>query len=265
MNIININSTIEITHSQKSFIEEVLFCGDDHHMIEEDSFYWLSKEIPIFLLNEESMKKNELGSEYRYEPNPETKPHTEWLGFYGRDSSGLFEHTPRIAICTERIANFVQNDEEFMFLLAKVIVHEFAHAKMDYRDENTKYRKKDDFWHWMEESMANQLTLEVFREFTQGYQHRRYPKCSAFKNHSWEDELFDFIANFIKKQPPEYALGYELFDKRIRQWWIWRNHKDELGRQKKAKEKTDWLSYMKTNYKNINEELSEKLYDDLFE
>ena len=129
MNIININSTIEITHSQKSFIEEVIFCGDDHHMIEEDSFYWLSKQIPIFLLDEENMQKYEIESEDRYEPNPKIKPHTEWLGFYGRDSTGLFEHTPRIAICPERIAQCVKDDEEFMFLLAKVIIHEFAHAK----------------------------------------------------------------------------------------------------------------------------------------
>ena len=264
MNIININSTIDISHSQKSFIEEVLFCGDDHHMIEEDFFYWLSKEIPIFLLNEDSMKKNELESEYKYELNPETKPHTEWLGFYGRDSSGLFEHTPRIAICPERIATCVQDDEEFMFLLAKVIVHEFTHAKMDYRDENIKYRKKDEFWHWMEESMANQLTLKVFREFTHGYQHRRYRKGSVFKHTSWESKLFNFIVDFVKKQPPAYALGFELFDKRIRQWWIWPHYKDELGGQKRINEKTKWLSYMKNNYKNIDEKTSETLYDDLF-
>jgi len=155
MNILNINSSIDITHSQKSFVEEVLFCESNHY-IEEDSFYWLSKQIPIFLINEDSMKKyenkmrkNEI-YENRYEPNDESKPHTEWLGFYERSSSGLFENTPIIAICPERIAKIVKNDEEFMFLLAKVIVHEFAHAKMDSRNENKKYRKKDTFWTWME-------------------------------------------------------------------------------------------------------------------
>jgi len=42
MNIININSDIEINHVQKSFLEEMLFSGDDHCIIEEDSFFWLS-------------------------------------------------------------------------------------------------------------------------------------------------------------------------------------------------------------------------------
>ena len=269
MNVLNINSTIEITHSQKSFVEEVLFCESNYY-IEEDSFYWLSKQIPIFLINEDSMKKyenkirkNEI-YENMYEPNDESKPHTEWLGFYERSSSGLFENTPIIAICPERIAKIVKNDEEFMFLLAKVIVHEFAHVKMDYRNENKKYRKKDTFWTWMEESMANQLTLGVFRDFTQSYHHRKYRIGSPFKNKSWGDELFNFVVEFIKKQPPNYALGFELFDKRIRQWWIWQNHKYELGGQKKAKEKSDWLKYMQKNYTNIDEKKAELLYDAIF-
>ena len=277
MNIININSAIEITHSQKSLIEEVLLC-DYHPMFVEDSFWWLSKEIPIFLMNEDSMKKydskNECRYEHnfetkphtecRYERNFETKPHTEWLGFYGRDSSGLFEHTPRIAICPERIANCVQDAEKFMFLLAKVIVHEFAHATMDWRDQNTKYRKKDDFWHWMEESTANKLTLEVFRNFSRGFHHRRYRAGSVFTQTSWGDKLFDFIIDFVKKQPPEYALGFELFEKGIGSPWMWSDNKDQLGGKKRINKKTHWLSYMKNNYKNIDEKISEKLYDDLF-
>lgn len=257
MNVININSDIEITHSQKSFIEEVLFFDNDH-MIERDSFYWLSKKIPIFLINEDTMKKYEIS-----EQNSDFKPHTEWLGIYLRDSSGLFEQTPTIAICPKRIADCVQNDEEFMFLSAKVIVHEFAHAKMDYGNKNVKYRKKDDFWHWMEESMANQITLEVFRDFTEGYQHNRYKK-NSFRNKNWENSLFDFVINFIKRQPPEYALGYEIFDKKIGQWWIWRSHKDELGGKKKIKQKTAWLKYMQQNYKSIDETIAKKLYEKLF-
>ncbi len=265
MNIININSDIEINHAQKAFIEEVLFSGDDHHMIKEDSFFWLSKTIPIFLINEKSMQKHEkeIESEYRYELNPETKPHTEWLGFYKRDSVGLFEHTPIVAICPERIAQCVNTDEEFMFLLAKVMVHEFAHAKMDFRDDNIKYRSKDVFWHWMEESMVNQLTLEVFRDFSRGCRHHRY-RANSYRNQSWEESLFDFVVSFIKKQSPAYALGYELYDKRIRQWWIWRNHKDELSGQQKVQEKNNWLSYVQQNYQNIDKEVVEKLYDELF-
>lgn len=261
MNIININSSIEIIYSQKSFIEEVLLCGDDHPVMEEDSFHSLSKKIPIFLLNENSMHKNDLKNEYRYEQNSDTKPQTEWLGFYARDSSGLFEHTPSIAICPERIASCVNNDEEFMFLLAKVIVHEFAHAKMDCKDQNVKYRKKDEFWHWVEESSANRYTLQVFENFTQRYHHSN---STPFRNKSWEQNLFDFIVNFVKRQPPEYALGYELFNKRPVLNWEWEREKSDLGGQRRAEEKKSWLDYMKNNYSNIDEKKAEFLFDSVF-
>ena len=50
MNIININSNIDITPSQKSFIEEVLLIGNNSSIKEKDSFYWLSKDVPVLLL-----------------------------------------------------------------------------------------------------------------------------------------------------------------------------------------------------------------------
>jgi len=259
MKFININSNIVITPAQRSFIEEVLLCDDRHDIMQADSFYQLSKTIPVFLINEESMKKHDFEIEGQYEPNSDFRPDTEWLGFYGRDSSGLFEHTPRIAICPERIAKCVSNDEEFMFLLAKVIVHEFSHAKMDYEDQNIKYRKKDTFWRWMEESSANRYTLEVFENYT-----RQDTSSTPFKNTRWKQSSFDFVVDFIKKQSPAYALGYELFDKRPVLDWEWEREKDSLGGQKRAKEKEDWLEYMQANYKNINEKKSHYLYDCVF-
>lgn len=263
MNIININSSIEITPSQKSFIEEVLDSEDNPHMREEDSFYMLSKTVPIFLINEESMKKNDPidESKDRYEPSNEIKPHTEWLGFYGRDSNGLFEQTPVIAICPERIAQCVPSDEEFLFLLAKVIVHEFAHAKMDAKNQNKKYKTKDTFWKWMEESSANRYTLEVFRNFNCRY---RTSKYKTFSNKTYEERLWDFIVDFVKHQPPEYALGYELFEKRPVQVWEWEREKSYLGGKKRAPEKTDWLKYVTKNYSKIDNNKISFLFEAIF-
>ena len=254
MNIININSNISITSAQISFIEEVVKCDFDI----ENTFYWLSKNIPIFLLNEESMKKYDENKEYVYEQNSDYKPYTEWLGFYGRDSQGLFSNTPRIAICPERIAACVKNDEEFMFLLAKVIVHELAHAKMDDKNQNKSYKTKDSFWKWMEESSANRYTLQIFENFTQQYRYSRSNQASPFRNTSWEDTLFDFIVDFIKRQPPEYALGYELFKKRPILDWEWEREKSNLGGKKQ--EKNDFINYVKTNYKNIDEKKFQFLF-----
>ena len=264
MNIINISSDIEIAYLQKSFIKEVLFHGDKYrNMLKKDSLYCLSKKIPIFLLSENDMQKHDKESNApvrtdRYRPDSQEKPRTEWLGFYGRESSGLFEDTRRIVICPERIATCVKNDEEFTFLLAKVIVHEYAHAKMDYGNENRAYKGKDEFWQWMEESMANQLTLKTFENFTKIYQH------SSYKSNIWENRLWDFIVNFIKNQPPEYALGYELFDKKIGRWRTWRKYKGKLLKKEYDINKNKWLKYIQTHYNNLEEEKVNKLYDLLF-
>ena len=134
-----------------------------------------------------------------------------------------------------------------MLLASLVIIHEFAHAKMDYNNENSKYYKKDMFWHWMEESLANKLTLEIFQNFF-----HIYHKMNTFKNFTtWNQRARDFIVNFVKLQPPAYALGYELFDKHIGWWWIWKNHKKELSGTNKLKEKKAWLTYVMHNFKKI--------------
>ena len=274
MNIININSSIEITPSQESFIKEVLL-SDDHHvhgMLEKDSFYRLSKEIPIFLINERTMKKydnkmiikNYIENErhyyeeketYVYEPNEATNPPTEWLGFYERDTSGLFEHTPRIAICPERIAACVKSYEKFTLLLAKVIVHELAHAKMDFEDQSSQYGNKDNFFRWMEEASANRYTLQIFENFTYKLEE------TSFENEG--QKIFNFIVNFIKKQPPEYALGYQLFKKRPILDWEWERAKDKLGGRKQ--EKHDFLNYVTKNYKNIDDKKFEFLFESVID
>lgn len=249
---ININSKVSITPTQLSFIEEVSLCFDEHRT-REDNFV----KTPVFFINEASMIKHD---PEEFKRNEEFKPHTELLGFYRRDSSGLFEKTPMIAICPERIASCVQNDEEFLFLLTKVIIHEFAHAKMDNQNQNITYHSKDEFWRWMEESSANRYTLSVLSEFKRTDE-RKVP----YRSKGFSDRLFDFAVDFIKRQEPAYALGHELFEKRPLLDWEWERAKDVLGSQKRAKEKQEWLAYMKSNYKNIDKEHASYLYDSLFE
>ena len=282
MNVININSTIEITAAQRTFIEELLVLGDTYcHPIMQDSLYWLAKRIPIFLIDEKTMKKHEdpglalIDEKWEGFPRddkerlPREKPPMEWLGFYGRDSAGLFEHTPRIAVCPERIASLAGNDEEYLFILALVIVHEFAHAKMDFSDENIKYRKKDEFWRWMEESMANSFTIEIFEVFRTRYRkHYAFGRFDMISRNDivkgMGDRMFEFIVDFVRHQPPEYALGYVLYDKGIERWWDWRNHKSELGGQKKMDAKMNWLEYVQRAYNNINKKNINQLFDALF-
>jgi len=273
MNIININSNIEMTPAQEDFIETVVLSDEHgHRMMEPESFYHLSKTAPIFLVNEGTMKKHDSSptwlygdesnhaeleySDRNYEANSDFKPLTEWLGFYGRSSADVMDRTPRIVLCLERIKRCVNNGEEFMFLLAKVVVHELAHAKMDANHQNSKYRSKDTFWHWMEESMANYYTLECFDD---------YRMCSHNFNHHWAHDCFDFVKDFIKKQPPAYALGYELYDKRPILDWEWERCKVNLGSNQHSLEKAAWLKYMQKNYSSIDENKATSLYENVFQ
>ncbi len=271
MHILNINSALEINNAQKVFIEKILICDNNHNICEEDSLYNLSNKIPIFLVNEFTMKHYGDITKYEFESNVDIdfdikilndykNPKTEWFGFYDRENSGVFDNTPMIVICPERIANNVDSEEEFMLLVSLVIIHEFAHAKMDYNNENSKYCKKDMFWHWMEESLANKLALEILHNFFSTYH-----KTETFKNFTtWSQRAKDFIVNFVKQQPPAYALGYELFDKHIGWWWIWKNHKKELSGTKKLEEKKTWLTYVMYNFKKIDIKKIKPLYDSLF-
>ena len=272
MLVININSKAGIRPEQEDFIEMVISSYDDtHDMMDSESFYALSKRIPILLVNEDTMKKYDSSPSWLYgddsndaelehvnrdvERTYDVKPETEWLGFYGRSSADVFEDTPRIVLCLDRIAGCVNHAKDFIFLLATVVTHELAHAKMDCDNQNSKYRSKDAFWHWMEESMANYYTLECFKE---------YMMSSHRFNHHWADKCFDFVKDFIKKQPPAYALGYEIFDKCLSSDEAWKRCKTTLGGNKRASEKAAWLKYMQADYKNVDKNKATALYEDVF-
>jgi len=274
MNIININSSIEITDSQKSFIEDILSSYDnDHkwHYRREDSFHCLSKKIPVFLVNTDIMDRSKDDEDDHKDDRDNnkhgSKPITEWFGFYTREKSLIFDNTPIIAICPDRIAQHVKTDEEFMFLTAKVIVHEFAHAKMDFRNQNEVYHAKNPdyrkFYKWMEESSANRYTLEVFERFTSSC--RRTRSASPFRSKSWGSTLFDYVKNFIQNQPDNYALGLELF-KKYPVWELeWENKKSLLDCNARSAEIDAWLRYMQSHYSNIDRDKASLLFEAVFE
>ena len=68
----------------------------------------------------------------------------------------------------------------------------------------------------------------------------------------------------MKRQPPEYALGEKLFEKRVWSgyWWKWRRQKEKLGKSR-DKEKRAWLEYIIIR-NEINDNEIETLYDALF-
>lgn len=279
MNIINVNSEIYPTPAMISFCEDVLTCDDEHyhhHCMDSDCLYHLSKEIPIFLVDETTFDKAEIDSTYDDETTFEQaeldsaddedrdgRPSTEYLGYYTRSTNMFLSNTPVIVLCPERIKQLSQTDEEFTIFFAKVLVHELAHAKMDTNDRNASYGYRDEFWKWMEEPMANTITLEAFKNFDRGYRHHRRGNL-AFHNTSLFNNTFDVVKNFIHRQPKNYAIAATVFDDNVyRRWWAWGRDKNLLGTNAKSDKvaaKKEWLNEIKNQ---VRQPELKRIFDEL--
>lgn len=251
MNIINLNSSLELSAGQISFAENVILCGEDNPQTERDSFSVLAKCTPIFLVNQDTQK--EYGDR---ESENRDFPSTDILGFYNSNGRVLGESIPVIGLCLENILKYAKNDDELSILIAKVLIHELAHAKMSMHP-SAEYKGRDEFYKWMEEPMANLLTLKCFQNYHRHYCHFGKPIASIRKSIA----PLDYVKDFISKQPPNYRLGLDLFEHRIWHWWLWRNNKKDIS--KKANEKTTWLNYVKTNVGTIDSSILNFLFDSL--
>lgn len=253
MIIVNINSRFDLSPDQISFIEEILTCDIFHHQ-KEFWLYELTKKIPIYLVDEakfDNIKKgnysdneehrNKFNNERNNKEGTKYSPETELLGFYlSKGALGNQE----IYICTDTIFRHTKNNDELKYLLAKVIVHEFAHAYMDYR--HRRYNKTDEFYSWMEESFANEMTLYHFRDYERIPNHRKYKR--RYLSHDPIPSPFDYVVEFIKKQPANYKLGLDLFEHGIRCFDIWARDKCEV--EQKTTAKKEWLDYVKANVRS---------------
>ena len=245
MKVINLNSRFELTQTQINYAELVVICGDITPM-RDDSIFALMNEIPVFLIDREIQNEHGNGDP---------------LGFYQPSSKILTIETPIIGLCLEKIVDVAKTDEELIILIAKVLIHEFAHAMMNL-DQSAVYNPIDEFYEWMEEPMANAITLEYFSNFDMCFKYRGRNRDIQFAYVKTIINPFDFVKNFISKQQDNYRLGIDLFEHRIDQWWIWRKQKTEI--QKKTKEKKDWLDYVKLNVGKTDEDTLEKLFKELY-
>lgn len=290
MIIYNIDSQYDLTKSQIDFVENLLICGR-HHSFDDEELYFLLKRIPFYLVNEcsfNSIKNNKYFIKERrdfpkyddFEDNRnrpmksenndnkavvEVTVSTEALGYYV--SKGRYG-TPEIYLCTETIMKNTNDDEELHYLLAKVIVHELAHAWLDDSD----YGTKDEFYEWMEESMANLITLFVFRDFDRHFDrhfhHHPYLLPFAFSHNFVKLDYYKarhYVEEFMFKQPDNYKLAVYLLQARFWGSHLWRRCKDEVATRSKRKD--DWLNYAKTVASTgiLDSEKLNKLTYDLFE
>jgi predicted SprT family Zn-dependent metalloprotease len=250
MIVINLNSKFDLSPAQISYAESVIINGDSIKGIYLKN---LINKIPIFLLSPESMPNFPTLSPSNFTENAlfDNKiinpkyPSTEYLGFYKKKGNILGINKPIIGLCPERIVKYVKDENELIVLLTKVLIHEFAHAKMD-PGALKSYKNKDEFYQWMEESMANYITLSIFENFEKKIQE----EFLSFKSVSTIASPFGFVRNFISKQPDNYKLGLDLFKHDLGHWHFWRDKKQILN--KDSSEKQEWLDYVKRNVGRTN-------------
>lgn len=242
LKVINLNSKSELTSPQIAFTESVIIKGE-----REPSITYLMDQIPIFLLDEVSFREYNSGE-------------IDYLGFYSHSANIIGINRPAIGLCLERIVKSVKNDEELQYLIAKVIIHEFAHAKMA-RYSRGIYHPKDEFYKWMEESSANFITLNCFERFQLNSKEHffnseiQYAKLNKI-------EPLDFVISFINNQTDPYKFGLDLYYNKIWFSHIWSSHREIISQR--TNEKGSWLTYVKNNLGNTDKETLNQLFEDLW-
>jgi hypothetical protein len=146
--------------------------------------------MKIFLVGEEDFCYMEQNC-YHRELIDYQSPPTEVFGMY------LTCPFPQILVCPERIRGWTQHNGRITFkmLFLKVLIHEIVHFKLN---SGVRYGKRDLFYKWMEESMANFIALNALYYF--------------FKLCRRNMREFNELRLFCKKQPDNYAFGEILFE-----------------------------------------------------
>lgn len=253
MKVINLNSKFDLTAAQIDFAESVMtnFACIDRFPDESIDFSFFIKSIPVYLLDEQTMKTWERKNEREYFNDFDSeRPSIEWLGFYCPNCSVLGVTHPAIALCPERIEQCSSDDTELCWIVAMTLIHEFGHAFMDV----SHYGHYDEFHDWIEEPMANFITLHVakcvcfakpsFSKYT-WYVNSKY----LTKNNSIfdVDAFYKFVEDFIKHQPDNYRIGAYMFNKgyfdlyNVVNWSRMKSEWSGLTWQKRL-----WLDYWKS-------------------
>ncbi|MBN1184075.1 MAG: hypothetical protein JXB49_17405 [Bacteroidales bacterium] len=240
LKVININSRIDLTQVDCAFIMQIINMAEQFHSWNKcwektNSLSPLLVNTPVFLLNEESMPKYGYDE---YKEKNDNSPPTEMLGFYMR--TGFYkspELKPAVYICPEKIYKHkYKKGIGYHLLLTKIIIHEFAHAIMDYENENSKVDTSEGFYRWIEEPFANWFVLKYFESYGYG-------------------DAFNKVAEFIKDQPINYRLGWNFSFSGIDEnlWSRWSMIKGKVTNRKKKR----WLKFahQSKDYTNVSDEL----------
>ena len=253
MNIINVNSRYGLDPTIVQYAHAIAESYDryaDKGPYCRDSLTDLMNRIPVLLLKEASMP-----------PVPDVTKGIEAAEDVATviDLWGYYQHAfpitptdkiPVIALCLERIVNHCLREdgtldtETYSILTAKVIIHEYAHAMMalPYGAAGVTY---ENFYLWMEESMANAFTLKCFEAHARsGSHHQCYTPTQGHRvTHSTPSFSLNPLAvvtQFMLKQPAHYALGAFMHEHGLGHHWLWSMNKQSCNTRSNAK--SDWLT-----------------------
>lgn len=219
MLIVQLNSIHTVPEDHREFARQIINRHDQQipwSQIYPTTITEIMKEIPVFLVDVHTQE------EYQ---------DSDILGFYCHRGRILNAHRPVIGLCMERIHAHSKSEEDLKVLTTKVLIHEYAHALMA-TAPGSDYGQRDAFYQYMEEPLANMITLQYF---------------------SYSDaEVFGYGRTFMGEQPDEYKLGVNLYDAGIHQWWLWRNRKQQIAALNSKK--TNWLNYV-LDHSQRNEQL----------
>lgn len=245
MHIININSPIILTHSCVSFIEEIIASGDENYLVPTNSFYWLSKKVPIFLVDTDKYNSF-IDSKNK---NESSLTHPNWLSFYTRLSGECFENTPAVVMCPEMILNDSLEDGQTLFRYAYSLIYALVKAKIDSNNyDNLQFSSNDTLFHAMDDIITYNYMFRIFRSYAQCvdlpmYDESTYKNCdkrfynypnrgSCFSRNS--EDILTLISNQLSLYE-HHALIYNMiqdgsFDFR----WTWSSIKQSWNQVKES-------------------------------
>ena len=209
----NVDSDVEIDDECLEYVTlliDVWLSSDSSMPLSKDNAFRLlaysgkKPDLPI-LLKKKLPEYSSFWKEIDDERRNQYIPHGEVLGYYSRDEHPLCMG-PHIVLCPENIRQIAQAYHiPFKILMAKVLVHEIAHALMDrYQiiDGNEiQYTNPKENWpntveaKAMEESMANAITLFVFRKYAnEDYKYVRHyidnMQSAIYKFGLWQEQIY---------------------------------------------------------------------------
>ena len=101
---------------------------------------------------------------------------------------------------------------------------------------------------WVEEPLANMIAL--------------YYLDSVGPSKTYGNARMEFVTDFVKKQPENYALGLNLFcSNRVFDWKAWKNAK--WLQCFKIDALMDWVEYIKQNMAQVDDRCLEDLFREI--